>query len=321
MKKKLLVGMMMAFVLSLGGCGSSETTDNVSNVSSGGKIESKKESKKKLDENDLVPSENVYLWASTVRTGTPNKITSINKKFTTLPLTEEYLNNVGEFSVDGIYTIFSDMIEYDDGYSFVWTEEDSQLYGEEYPKDTIYIKNINEDIETTKREMFDQGYWRLETTLDDHRSYADWNINNFKWDRFDHYIEVLGNPSYVRVPQKDAERLKTEGAKYYDNLVDEEYAEYNETPEDERDYSFVMLNDNITLVWLYDEYVLQASFFSSFGADEEIMGSVGRSVNDELFYYPRTQWNSYWSKETGENYVDLLLYDDYAEVYEIPELN
>ncbi len=52
------------------------------------------------------------MWASTVRTGTPNKITGINKKFTTLPLTEEYLNNVGEFSVDGIFTIETTVNEF-----------------------------------------------------------------------------------------------------------------------------------------------------------------------------------------------------------------
>ncbi len=324
MKKKILVGMMMALVFALSGCGSSEVTENDSTVSSSEKKENKKEEKKKFDENDLVPSENVYLWASTVRTGTPNEITSINSNFTTLPITEEYLNDLGEFNVDVIggddfFTTFSEMLDYDGKYP--WKEADSELYSEEYPKHTLYFHNISSDNSISKREMFEQGYWRLETTLDNHRKYIDWNINTYKWDLFDHYIEVLGKPSYVRVPQKDAERIKKEGAKYYDNLVEEEYMEYNETPEDERDYSFVMLRDDIILVWLYDEFVLQAVIGSNFSATDEIGGSVGRSVYDELFYYPRAQWASYWSKETGENYVDMLLYDDYAEVYEMPELN
>lgn len=323
MKKRLLVGIMMALVLIMTGCGNDGSTENTDNtdknifVSSGNKDNNENHRKNTNDKN-LIPSENVYLWASTVRTGNPNEMTTINNKLTSLPITEEILNSLGEFRVnvprsEDFYTTFSEMLDYSEKYGFL--EYESDVKCDTWPKDTVHIHNYNEDYSNTRRELFEQGYWRLETSLDDHFTHKIWNTSTSMWEQFEHYIEVLGNPSYVQVPAKDAERLKLEGAKYYDNLVDETYAEYNETPEDERE-SFIMLRDNLYLVWEYDDFVLQARIDTIFTATEEIGGSLGREVYDELFYYPKTQWKSYFCDETAKDYVEMFVYDDYAEVVE-----
>ncbi len=323
MKKKLLVGMMMALVLALGGCGSSETTDMDTTVISSEKKENKKDNKKKLDENDLVRSENVYLFASTIRTGTPNQITGINSKLTTLPVTEEALNGLGQYEVDTFMSddylaSFTEMIDHVDNRLHIWEEKKSELESKEGPDIMYYTHNVNGDDLTFKRDMFDQGYWYLETELDDIKKYPLWNDTTFKWERFEHYIEVLGNPSYIRVYKDKVDRLKNEGAKYFDNIVDEKYDEYNEKDDDERD-SFFMLGDDLVLVWEYDDFVIQASLWTTCATSDHIMGgSINMSSYESLQYYPKENWATYWSNESYKDYVDMLIYDDYAEIYERP---
>lgn len=255
MKKKFLVGMMLALVFALSGCGSIESTDNDTNVSTTEKKENKKEADKESDENDLVRSENVYLWASKIRTGTPKELSGLNSKITTLPVTEDSLNSIGEYeaklSREAFNCSFSEMLDYiwsdNLGYPHKWEEHKIYLVNDNDTKLTYHTHNINNDDLTFYRDMFDQGYWCLETLLDEYYEHKIWDGQANKWDRFDYYLEELGSPSYIRILTDDVERIKNEGAKYFDNIIDEKFEKYNNSDEEDR-IGFVQIYSYIQLV-------------------------------------------------------------------------
>ena len=318
--KPLMITVCMSFLV-LTACGENVTSDE--NTSGSGVVteenNTEADTEKKTSDKDLVRSENVYFWASTLKTGTPNELTNINSVLTTLPITEESLNTVGNFKVDRLsreneyYTTFSEMLDAapdtdSRNNPHNWWEDECDTDRENPPEVVYHTHNINEDNQTTRREMFEQGYWYISTGLDNQKAYKIWNEETAKWELFDYYIEVLGEPSYIRVPERMAEGVKTEGVAYYERCLNEEYEKHNAMPDDEKS-GFIYTRNTVALVWEYDEYVLQIVITEMFGAKENIMSSGLESTAGTLDYFPKEQWENYWKEEIGKswNFVDVIL--------------
>lgn len=307
--KPLMLSLCLAVTMFVG-CGeqtASEPADEATKVEASkeqGDTEVKED--KTPGENDLVRADSVYLWASTLKTTeNPKEITGLNSVLNTLPLTEESLNQAGNFKLDrrenAYFTTFSEMLDAQGdtdskGNPHNWWEDDCVME-QETPKITYHAHNINEDNLTTRREMFEQGYWYVEAELDNLKSYKLWNEETAKWERFDYYIEVLGYPSYIRVKSENADRIQTEGAEFWNNYVDERYEEHNSKPDEEK-MGLVSLSSTVFLVWEYEEFVLQAQLSEIVIARDTIMTTGLSSEIYALCYYPKDQWESYWKEKS-----------------------
>lgn len=327
--KKKLVAMILAVTMAVGltACsgGKTEEASQTANTNATAKSETESSEKEESVAQNTYARNDYYLWVTTLEKGERKMPTMLFDERLTVPLTEESMNELGDFTTYSFfemgetegYTGLRDFTEVTKilnsplrivgSEPFGWDEIEIQEQNKENSFDELYVINPNEDNQMTIREAFDQGYWYVQGEVAPSKvlGFEDkelWNEDTKQWDRFNCIVETLGSPSYIMAPKKlgsDGNEICYSSIDDYDKVIDEAFAK-----EAEEQVGMVTILERYWLIYEYEEFVIAIQIAEIFGADES-----HRMISSEVYdikYYPVNGWNNYFKAQMVEHYPAIL---------------